>query len=310
MIAPVTETAFNKQVVKHWDEAHGAKYDPQYRIRDWFELPFIHREYLNPLISGNSVDGCFDYVAKKYLGAGDTGRMLDLGCGPGNIEQAGFAYGVLSSALGFDVSATAITDAKRIAEEHGYADRSEFRCEDFLSVDLAQQSFDSVFIFMVMHHILALEELMEKVRRWKKPEAFFFVNEYVGPNRFQWSDAVVEHGNRILNGLPERLRIHGVTGEPLKQFWRPSLRGMIDGDPSEAIRSADILPPVGAYFDIIETRNYGGTILQPLLADIVHNFHPNEVEEDAEILRGLFDEEQRLIGNGTVAPTFVLTIAK
>jgi SAM-dependent methyltransferase len=198
----------------------------------------------------------------------------------------------------------------RLRLERHRDDRCEFRCEDFLTTHLPARSFDSVFMFMVMHHVLPLESLMEKIRDCKKPDAYFFVNEYVGPNRFQWSDLVMEHGNRILKSLPERLRIHGVTGSVSTQFWRPSLRAMIDGDPSEAIRSADILPLLGAYFEIVETRNYGGTILQPLLADIVHNFHPDESEEDAEILRGLFAEEQYLISKGVIPPNFVLTIVK
>jgi SAM-dependent methyltransferase len=307
----VTQPALDtQQVVKHWDEAHSAKYDPRYKIRDWFELPFIHREYLSPLIAGNSIDGSFDYVVKKYLRGHKPGRILDLGCGPGAIEVAGFDYGVFSSAVGFEISSSAIADAKRIAGEHGCADRCDFRCEDFLSVDLPNGTFDSVFMFMVMHHILALEDLMERVARWKKPDAFFFVNEFVGPNRFQWSDTVLEHGNRILRNLPERLRVHGVTGEVQKTFWRPSLRAMIDGDPSEAIRSADILPLLGAYFEVVETRNYGGTILQPLLADLIHNFHPEESVEDAEILRSLFAEEQRLIIEGIIPSNFVLLVVK
>jgi SAM-dependent methyltransferase len=307
----VAQTSLNtNQVVKHWDEAHSAKYDSQYKIRDWFELPFIHREYLSPLIAGNSTDGAFDYVVKKYLRGQPRGRALDLGCGPGGIELAGFAHGIFDSAVAFEISSTAIADAKRLATEQGCADYCDFRCEDFLRVDLPNGTFDSVFMFMVMHHILALEELMERVKRWKKPGAYFFVNEYVGPNRFQWTDAVLEHGNRILNTLPERLRVHGVTGEVQKIFWRPSLRGMIDGDPSEAIRSADILPLLGAYFEVVETRKYGGTILQPLLADLVHNFHPEEATEDAEILRQLFAEEQRLISEGTIPANFVLTVVK
>ena len=46
-------------------------------------------------------------------------------------------------------------------------------------------------------------------------------------------------------------------------------------DPSEAIRSEEIVPTLLRYFDILEFRPYGGAIQHMLLSGITGNFDEN-----------------------------------
>jgi SAM-dependent methyltransferase len=298
------------QVEKHWNTVYAGKERSDYRIRDWGELAYIRREYLHPLISGNPTDGPLDFAIKNYFVGRPRVRALNLGCGVGSVEQAGFGYDVFQSSIGFDVSATAIEHARRIAQERGYGDRASYRMEDLTKAQLPESSFDAVFMSMALHHVLELEHILTCIKKWKTPQALLVLDEYVGPNRFQWEPLVLEHCQRLLQAMPERLRVHGVTGEVVREVWRPPLRAMIDGDPSEAVRSADIVPMVRAYFDVVELRNYGGTILHPLLVDIVHNFRPEYVDEDAQILQWLFSEEDRLIKNGSIRSNFAVLVVR
>lgn len=54
---------------------------------------------------------------------------------------------------------------------------------------------------------------------------------------------------------------------------------MIANDPSEAVRSADLLPMMEGRFEILERKNLGGTILMHLLYDIVQNFRWDDPHE-------------------------------
>ena len=79
-------------------------------------------------------------------------------------------------------------------------------------------------------------------------------------------------------------------------------------DPTEAIRSEDIIPQIEAHFDIIDRREFGGTLLHLVLDNIAGNL--SECEEGKEILRRFFVEEKRLIETGEIQSDFVVLIAR
>jgi hypothetical protein len=80
-------------------------------------------------------------------------------------------------------------------------------------------------------------------------------------------------------------------------------------DPSEAIRSAEILPLIENSFDIIERVDFGGTILHYLLHGIIDNFDASK-EEDITILQMLGYIEDRLIREGALSSDFTLIVAR
>jgi O-antigen biosynthesis protein len=287
-----------------WD---GRFRDEAPRIRDWLELPYIRERYIEPAMTLNG-GGWFAYVCEQWLQP--PGRLLELGCGSHGVAFEAYQRGAAQRALGIDVSAEAIRISSERVAAHGIADRLEYICGDSAALDFAEGSFDAVFVNMALHHILELERLLTNVRRWKKPGGPFVVNEYVGPDRFQWTDAAVREGQRLLDTIDERYRRHGVSGEVVRAFSPPSYAAMVQGDPSEAIRSSAIVPLLETYFDVVERRPYGGTLLQWLLADIVHNFEPELRQEDAAELDRLFDEERRLLREGVLENNFSLMLVR
>ncbi len=136
------------------------------------------------------------------------------------------------------------------------------------------------------------------------------INEYVGPTRFQWTDATLREGQRLLDSLDERYRVHGVSGEVKRTFAGPDYATLVAGDASEAIRSSAIEPLLATYFEIVDRRPYGGTILQWLLADIAANFDPEHRPEDAAELDRLFGEERRLLRSGALASNFAVLVVR
>jgi hypothetical protein len=89
---------------------------------------------------------------------------------------------------------------------------------------------------------------------------------------------------------------------------RPTIEAMIDADPSEAIRSAEILETLDPYFEIIERRDIGGTLLHLVLGGIAQNFNPGNVEDQYHLQR-LFDLEDRMLADGSIHSDFVVVTA-
>ena len=83
---------------------------------------------------------------------------------------------------------------------------------------------------------------------------------------------------------------------------------MVAADPSEAIRSADILRALHAEFEILERRDIGGTLGHLALGDIAQNFDVAEGEH-VRHLRRLFSLEDHLIKKGTIGSDFVVLTA-
>ncbi len=99
------------------------------------------------------------------------------------------------------------------------------------------------------------------------------------------------------------------TGKPLLRASAnlPTAASVAAIDPSEAIRSADIMPVLREYFDIVEFRPLGGAILQFLLADIAGNF---ETSEGAQMLQMLFEIEDALMECGDLPSDFAYIVAQ
>lgn len=87
----------------------------------------------------------------------------------------------------------------------------------------------------------------------------------------------------------------------------PTERSVIAVDPSEAVRSAEIVPVLQQYFDLVEYRPLGGTILQFLLADIAGNFQQDEA--GAQLLEMLFAIEDALMAAGHLDSDFACIVA-
>ena len=72
---------------------------------------------------------------------------------------------------------------------------------------------------------------------------------------------------------------------------RPSAAEITASDPSEAIRSDEIATMLESRFDVLYRADFGGTLLQFLLADIAANFHEDEPKDVALLdLMSLFEE--------------------
>lgn len=313
--------------------------------------------YRNQRISGDPTSDWVDYTLRKYFaGKLPLARCLSLGCGGGRLERQLAKLETFEHCDAYDVSDGAIQQAKEAAQAKGLHHISYF-VTDINAISLPEGVYDAVWIAMAMHHFQDLEHVCEQIKKSLKPDGLLILEEYVGPNRFQFSARQKEVTNLCLALLPSRYRkkaiqamqreLHAPTQKGLKWFFRrlidklqdgslrravqrrlnayqarrkgqtvekhivnfPTVRDVIAADPSESIRSEEILQVVGRYFDIIENKGWGGNILQFLLADIAGNFSEQDPHA-RNFLQMLIRIEEAYLASGEFQSDFAYVVAR
>jgi hypothetical protein len=152
--------------------------------------------------------------------------------------------------------------------------------------------------------------LLDQIHDSLAADGVLIANEYVGPNQLQWLPAQVDAINEVLAILPDRyLRRISDPTDFKRRFPGPSpIEWMNEHDPSEAVRSEEIIPLVQSKFDLVELKFFGGTLLHMMLQDIVGNFNPPSEANDC-ILRLICHLEWKLIKTGALASDFAYLVA-
>lgn len=333
-----------EKTARHWDAHH----EPGARVQ-WWDLPAVVR-YRNALLSGDPDVGFEEHISSRYLAPVEGGaRILSLGCGAGAVERRLFSLGYVASGVGVDIGPRSLEIARERAAAGGIQDL-EYRYGDLNRLQLEADSFDAVVSAGILHHLSDLEHVLDQVAASLRPGGVLLVDEYVGPNRFQFPPSQRAAIDAAFADLPEDLRrpagpaaagpavpvqalgprllwsklrsgrfLDAVRyrlsrlkpgGEGVAALSRPRLPTAADvahGDPSEAVRSEEILPLLRDRFEVVEERGTGLGLLQFLLADIAANFlDPTRADE----LEGLIARERELTDAGTVPHDFVFVAAK
>jgi 2-polyprenyl-3-methyl-5-hydroxy-6-metoxy-1,4-benzoquinol methylase len=298
------------KVKERWGPAGVVHWRTSRRLH-WNQHPRV-RERLNVLVSGHPQKDRFQYFLEKYVPQPD-GRsrglhVLTLGCGDGEFERGLAQYGLASVHEAVDLSDGAIERAIQLARTEGLS-HIHYRVDDLDSLELPPNTYHVIFGISSIHHVAQLEHLFLQVALALKPGGYLFLDEFIGPSRFQWSDTQLDLINDQIAALPERFKRSLTGGGSKGPVWRHSLEEMNEVDPSEAVRSAEILPVLKRYVDILEVRGYGGSLLHLLLEDIAGNFDLDDREAMA-YLDALFQLEDALIASGTLQHDFAIVIAR
>jgi len=230
---------------------------------------------------------------------GDGLRVLVLGCGEGWLERAVAKWPFVAHIDAVDFAEQAVARAR---EQARGIDTIHYGVVDLNRDELPANAYDVVVAHSVLHHVDNLEHAYTQIEQTMKPQATLLVNEYVGPNRFQYGDDVLGIINSLLRCLPRELR------EPYESRTRPTVEEMIANDPTEAVRARDILPLLVERFQAVERSDLGGAVLQHLLYDIVQNFRFEHARERS-LLEMLCTADAMLTDSGRIGSDFVIVAA-
>jgi SAM-dependent methyltransferase len=265
---------------KYWTQAF-----EQGGITTWMSEEKCRRA-ANHMVTGSGDEWPMEWFGRVYAESPfDIG--LSLGCGDGALERDVRKKGICREIIGIDLSEGALHIAAEEAAKEGL-DGITYQRGDFNRLDLPQDEFDVVFFHQAMHHVAELEHCVRQIRKTLKPGGLFYLDEYVGPSRTEWHDSMVADANAHLQSIPSRIRRRGSVPFPIEE-----------DDPSEAVRSSEIVPLVSQHFEVIEHRDYGGNLLA-----LIHPLLRWDVIDDAareQLLDDLVSREKALLDAGALS---------
>jgi SAM-dependent methyltransferase len=223
-----------------------------------------------------------EWLASRY----PTGfaRAVSLGCGDGALERDLRRKSLCRFLLGIDLSAGALALAVTRARTEGVQHIAYVR-QDLNALALPERAFDAAFFHQALHHVDDLERCLAEVAASLKPRGMLYLDEYVGPSRSEWKRSLLVEAEAVYQSLPRTLRRRRRLALPLD--WR---------DPSEAIRSSDILPALEARFLIELRRDYGGTFLSVIYPHL--DFRRSSPAERDATLETIIAAENAFLMNG------------
>jgi SAM-dependent methyltransferase len=241
-------------------------------------------------------------VGQKDLAA------LSLGCSEGDpgIEMRLIESGVFQKVVVMDLAQGLLEKQKAIAARRGLKG-IHYLHEDLNRVSLTENEYDLIWAVGTIHHTENLERLFGQIQQALRENALFAMREYVGPNRLQFTARQLSIVNEILALLPEKYK-RSHTGGIKNRMQSPALSDLLALDPSEAVRSRDIVPVLKEKLEVTKLVYTGGTILHPLLDSIASNFEGDE--EADSILRLLILFEKTLIEGGALPSDYVFCLAR
>jgi 2-polyprenyl-3-methyl-5-hydroxy-6-metoxy-1,4-benzoquinol methylase len=277
-------------------------------IRHWLQHPLVQERINSKVVEGVGGDRFSSFLKRHLNGKLPVERALTLGCGQGELERGLSKYQFARIHEGVDLTAHAIRLAEEAAQAKGLQ-HIQYRVADLNTIALTPDAYDVIFGVSSIHHVENLEHLFSQVRQALRPTGYLFLDEYIGPAKFQWTDDQLHLMNEQLALMPAHLRRDVTQPGKLKdKVARKTLRFMNESDPSEAVRSSDIVPTLSQYFRIVEFKGYGGSLLHDLLEDIAGNFaeaNPGSLD----YLTRLFQLEDTLIESGRLSHDFAVIVA-
>ena len=272
----------------------------------WTASPVVRR-YLHRLASGSDDCDWLTWIRAHHLPP-RVDRILVIGCGSGWLERALIRKAGIGTITACDASADRVRSAEKVARENGLSG-IDYRTVDLENEALPDGSFDAVLAHDVLHHITDLEGLYGRIQAALAPGGRFLFNEYVGPNRFQYGDAQMELINRYFRLIPDHLRMN--------RYWRilpwskprPDPVQLAADDPTEAVRSEDVLPLARRFFEVEKEYPYGGGLLNYLLYETIANFDESR-DYDNGLLHALCEAEDRLTRSGAIDPAFCIFVGR
>lgn len=264
----------------------------------WQAGPELGRHF-NRMVSNDPKVDWVQYTSNQYFqGRLPVESCLSLGCGNGYLERRLARMGFFVECDAYDIADQRVCEAQELAHAEGF-DNIQYRVADVNRIDLQANRYDAVWINSAMHHFSALEHVCEQIRLSLRPGGYLVLNEYVGPNRFQFPERQKQIANLVLGLLPGRYRRlvpdtverqslrYTATLNPTSfasrvvdklrdgdlpsTVWRklraeralisgqvmlqdevgfPTVRSVVSVDPSEAVRSQEIVDVVREYFSL------------------------------------------------------------
>jgi ubiquinone/menaquinone biosynthesis C-methylase UbiE len=269
-----------------WNDVHN-------NSSNWWIIEAVRKRW-NKLITGNEDQEYENYVATKYFNDKRNIAMLSVGCGEGDHEITFSKNHNIASIRAIDIAEAPLLVARQKAVKlnlkHVIFENASF--EKFVP----KEPFDVILFHSSLHHFKDIPAILAKTNNMLADKGLVIINEYAGPDKFQFGKERKDLLNKILNSIPLNLRPRLNSSRIKKTIYEPGLLRMYIADPSEACNSSAIMQCLNGQFNVIEEKKMGGDILHFVLKDIAHNFLSDDPEAVTTLQRLFKTEDDYIAG--------------
>ena len=217
----------------------------------WLSHPLVRAE-VNRRVSGDPKRWPTQWLREQIHET--IANSVSIGCGTGAFERDVAGQHIVEKITGIDLAPQPLARARELAAPFG--SRISYEQADAFEF-LRGKTFDAIFFHQSLHHVQQLEDLLAGVHEWLKPDGLLYLNEYIGPSRTTWSDDLIAPHRAIFDSLPAETKATPDLPLPIQA-----------DDPSEAVRSDEIVTVLQEHFEIEAFRGYGGNLLSVLFPNL------------------------------------------
>jgi len=162
-------------------------------------------------------------------------KGLSIGCGGADVERVMLARGIVKEFTFVDISEKSLQFLSSSLSP-SMRKRTRIERQDLNFINLPAATYDFIFCANVLHHVVNLEHVLLELNKALTPDGILYIDDFIGEDRFQFSDARIAAINRVGKEAHER------TGVEWQRMERTSRSSLINSCPFEAVRSADLGP--------------------------------------------------------------------
>src|SRR5208337_588100 len=117
-------------------------------------------------------------------------RLLSLGCGYGGVDlQVARKLRRPHEVVAVDLNPTLFREASRRSKSEGL--NINFKCVDLNFIEIHPASFDVIYAFASLHHVLNLEHLVSMIHRGLKDDGRLVILDLIGKSQvLHWKENV------------------------------------------------------------------------------------------------------------------------
>jgi SAM-dependent methyltransferase len=237
----------------------------------FWQSPVV-RAAINRRITGDPAVAPEAHLAAAHGSSIPVPYAVSLRAGDARLEAALVESGACTSVTGLD------GDERRAQSANAGVPEPLREWIRFQQGDLLEWSpgepLGAVIARSVLHRQHDLDAILDHVEAILAPGGLVFVDEFVGPTRFQWTDVQLEVINRLLARLPEELLVDlgARDGRHKRSVGRPDIAAHAASNPDDAVCSDRIVAGLDARFERVEVHLYGGAVYHQLFTRIMGNF--------------------------------------
>ena len=283
LVANSAAAKTSNAIALHWStsQQHTDPAGRLLRTRWWQQAPIVR--HINRNVCGEPIEGPsagLTMRARSLLkGRLPLARGISVGCGNGLKEMNLLKQGIVEAFDLYELADARIVTGREAAEKNGLARRVRFIQGDAFELANKSDAYDLVHWNNSLHHMLNVGAAIEWSWNALKPGGLFYMDDFVGPDRFQWTPQMLLVATAVRQSLPDRLLVNPREPESMlpRVMRKPDPDKLRLSDPSEAADSNRILRCVRRRFPNAEIILTGGVIYHLALSDVLANFTENDL---------------------------------